>query len=363
MGIQLTETLALVVGDGVSQFTKTVLGLTITGALNQQYIQNQLVGVSAPVAAPTLTAGVGGSMATGVYHVKVTYVDAPQGESLPSPEATSTTVAASGTLTVTSPPHQFGATAYNVYITAAAGATNTETLQNASPILIGNSYTQSAAVTAGAALPGTNTTMVYAIPLPQIPVTGFYLRNLAGPGIARPATPTLSQQVGGSLPAQAYYVQTTLVNAAGETLPSVETGVSVSANNVLVVAAPVIPTGLTGVLGYNVYAGNTSGSELLQNSAPLPLPSTSWIEPATGIVVGTASPPTSNTTAAVLTISWTPQGGSSNKVIDLQPQAAITFVETTSVGGFSVAPGTGGITDLKLAVSMAGTSCELIVVG
>jgi hypothetical protein len=133
--------------------------------------------------APTSnTSGGTGSVAAGVYRVKVTYANAPQGESLASTESATLTVLSSGTIVVPSPAAAGSATGYNVYITAANGASGTETKQNTSPISIGATYTQTAAVTAGAAQPGTNTTLTYTPGLQVLPAQVVYLRNKAAAG-------------------------------------------------------------------------------------------------------------------------------------------------------------------------------------
>lgn len=180
MAITSTFTRTMALGDG---------GSTPNVAMNKQIVEqytgssflynpSQLVGVNAP-SAPTCTPGTGGSMVAGNYLVKITYANAPQGESLPSAESTSQTVASSGTLIVTSPAISSPATHYNVYITAAGGSTGTETKQNSSPIPIGTNYVQSAAVSSGAALPGSNTTLVWAPTLPAT-VQVAYIHNLGG---------------------------------------------------------------------------------------------------------------------------------------------------------------------------------------
>jgi len=172
---------SIVAGDGLTgngALTKLITGLSFATAVNMQYLFPETIGV-APPAQPVCTPGTGGSMTSGNYLVKITYVNAPQGESLPSVESASQTVSSSGTLVVTSPAASSPATAYNVYITASGGSTGTETLQNVAPIAIGTNYTQTAAVSAGAALPGANTTLVFQFTLPQSPAQAVYVRNLS----------------------------------------------------------------------------------------------------------------------------------------------------------------------------------------
>lgn len=106
--------------------------------------------------APAATAAAGGSLAAGTYSVVATYVNAPApgktGETRPSPAAT-VTVAASGTITVTSPPAQAGATGYRVY--AAVGAATPQlqggTTAFGTPVTI-------ATLAAGTDRPSANTT-------------------------------------------------------------------------------------------------------------------------------------------------------------------------------------------------------------
>lgn len=55
-----------------------------------------------------------------------------------------------------------------------------------------------------------------------------------------------------------------------------------------------------------------------------------------------------------LTVAWTPTGGASNTVVVLQPNGYILFGEPNV---------TSGITALTLTGSLAGTTCEYILVG
>lgn len=107
-----------------------------------------------------------------------------------------------------------------------------------------------------------------------------------------PNAPTLSQVAGGTLAATTYYVKVTYVNAAGEALPSAESDLAVSANNLLQVASPPAAGSYT---GWNVYVGTTSGGETRQNASLLTL-GTAWTEPSSGLISG-AAPPASDTSA------------------------------------------------------------------
>ncbi len=239
--VQNTYSLSILTSDGISgntPSTKVVSGLAYSGT-NGGYVSPQTIGVAAP-AQPVGTAGTSGSMTAGIYLIKVTYVNAPQGESLPSVESAAVTVSASGTLTVTSPAASSPATGYNVYITAAGGSSGTETKQNSTPIAIGTNYVQSAAVSSGASLPGSNSTLIFTPTFPATPIQSFYIRN-------------------------------TMVANSGN----------------------------------------------------------------------------------VASITWTPQGGSSNKALDLVPQAAILFCEPSGTT-------TGGITALSITVNQVQSTLEMI---
>jgi hypothetical protein len=123
---------------------------------------------------------------------------------------------------------------------------------------------------------------------------GSYLETLtmsAAPHLASaPAAPALGQTSGGSLPATTYYVKVTYIVNGGETAASTESSLAVAANSLLQVSSPSAATGAT---GYNVYVATSSGQEVLQNGAtPIPL-GTTWTEPTSGLVTGTAAAPQS----------------------------------------------------------------------
>jgi len=108
-----------------------------------------------------------------------------------------------------------------------------------------------------------------------------------------PAAPALSSVAGGTLAAATYNVVITYVGSVGETTPSPQASLAVAVNNLLRVASPAATTGAT---GYNVYAG--TGASLTQQASGIAI-GTSWTEPTTGLVAGSA-PPTGNSTALVL---------------------------------------------------------------
>lgn len=134
-------------------------------------------------------------------------------------------------------------------------------------------------------------------PAPSVIV---FATSLSAPGpIAGPSNGVaLSQKgiTGVNLATTTYYVVVTYVTALGETGPSPETSRTIGSGNsntqdqVLVVASP---PGAAGVLGYNVYIGEQSGSWSLQNGGPIPI-GTSFTMDGDGLVQGV--PPPANTT-------------------------------------------------------------------
>lgn len=125
-------------------------------------------------------------------------------------------------------------------------------------------------------------------------VSAVYLAGVSTPaaGISPPSTPSLSQVASGSLAATTYFAKITWVTNSGETLPSSESSLAVSLNNVLKIAAPASPPAQA--IGWNAYVSNTAGggtgAETRQNgSTPIAL-GTPWQEPNTGLVAGAALP-------------------------------------------------------------------------
>src|SRR5262245_7249638 len=87
--------------------------------------------------APTLSQVSGGTLPATTYYVKVAYVfTGPVGPG--SPES-NLAVAANKLLQVSSPASLSGASGYNVYVATSSG---NETLQNATPMAIGTSWTE-----------------------------------------------------------------------------------------------------------------------------------------------------------------------------------------------------------------------------
>lgn len=124
-----------------------------------------------------------------------------------------------------------------------------------------------------------------------------------------------------------------------------------------------ITGGLTGTI---TMTDNLSGSVQLQKALSFQYVGTIF-DYAQGLVVGTS--PTSLTlplspnqflyiknlsTANSVTVTWTPNGGSSNPVLTIQPGATIIYVETNT---------TSGITALTVTASANNTSIEYILLG
>jgi hypothetical protein len=140
-------------------------------------------------------------------------------------------------------------------------------------------------------------------------VSAVYLNGIAMPpgGIGPPGLPSLSSIAGGSLAGTAYFVYTTFLTGAGETLPSAQNSIGpIGANQLLVVAAPSSPP--PSALSWSVYVSNTAGGggsfQTLQQAA-IPLGS-NWTEPTSGLVAG-AAPPVVNGTGWSVT-NWAAVG-------------------------------------------------------
>ena len=96
----------------------------------------------------------GGTVLTGVYGAKVTYVSA-AGETVASAAATVTTTADTSTLTVASPAANANATGWYAYITQVGGSTYTRQQTAGSPTAIGTGLTLTAPPTSTGAQPPT----------------------------------------------------------------------------------------------------------------------------------------------------------------------------------------------------------------
>lgn len=119
----------------------------------------------------------------------------------------------------------------------------------------------------------------------------------------RPDAPILTTTAGGSLADRVYYVKLTLVDSmGGESSPSdMDQEIFVPAGSLLQVRMPwpKLTQNANGVLynQYNVYVSETAGAEVLQTSSPLNCTrqyGVDWTEPTSGLVTGTATPPTNS---------------------------------------------------------------------
>ena len=116
--------------------------------------------------------------------------------------------------------------------------------------------------------------------------------NLPRP-IGSPAVPVLTAGSAGSLPTETVYVKITYVSQYGETTPSTEASVAVTGPTGSVsVASPATQPDAT---GWNVYAADATGAEVLQNSSPLTIGSPYVI---TTLATSAASPPTTDTSGS-----------------------------------------------------------------
>lgn len=133
-----------------------------------------------------------------------------------------------------------------------------------------------------------------------VPVTGSRLTidangNPTALSLPAPASPVLSSVAGGNLAAATYYAKVTYVNLLGETTPSPEASLAVTAGNLLQVASPPIAASAA---GWNVYLGTAAGQETLQNTAPLSL-GQSFVLPTTGLLSGGVAAPAVNSAGPV----------------------------------------------------------------
>ena len=134
--------------------------ITLTGALTPGIYGYDLAVTGPALAAPHAplpsTTATGGTVASGVYTVATTYMNA-AGETIASAAGTVTTTGTTSTITVPAPSAPPGATGWYAYVSQAGGSTLTR--QQASPSAIGTALTLTAPPTStGAAPPAANTT-------------------------------------------------------------------------------------------------------------------------------------------------------------------------------------------------------------
>jgi hypothetical protein len=126
------------------------------------YQADTLVLLAAALAAPgtpaPTTATTGGTVAAGVYGVKVTYAGG-NGETVDSTAGTVTTTGSTSTITIPSPAAESGATGWYAYVTQAGGSTYTRQQTLGSPTAIGTALILTAPPTSsGAHAPAVDTT-------------------------------------------------------------------------------------------------------------------------------------------------------------------------------------------------------------
>lgn len=109
-----------------------------------------------------------------------------------------------------------------------------------------------------------------------------------------PSIPNLiGAAAGGTIGTATVYVEITLVDANGETLPSAEGSVAFASGTTNEVTVK-SPTQVGSATGYKVYAATTSGAEAVQNSGTAVAIGTDYV--ITAVATGGATPPAANTT-------------------------------------------------------------------
>ena len=113
--------------------------------------------------------------------------------------------------------------------------------------------------------------------------------SLTVSSVAIPSAPTLNSASSGSLAATTYYVETTWVNAYGETYISPEATITPGANKVITVTVASFPTSVTSA---NVYVSNTAGggSGFETEQGSITTSAGTWTEPTSGLVAGAGIP-------------------------------------------------------------------------
>lgn len=117
--------------------------------------------------------------------------------------------------------------------------------------------------------------------------------NLSSSSVTPPAAPVLTQSANGALAAATVYVKLTYVSINGETLPSPETSLAQSLNNVVTVNSP---APMANAVGYNVYAAVATNTEKLQNTSPIAI-GFNWTCPTTGLTTTGPTVPVADTTS------------------------------------------------------------------
>jgi len=155
-------------------------------------------------------------------------------------------------------------------------------------------------------------------------------------GVTVPGTPVLGSAASGSLTQTTYYVKTTYVTVNGETTPSAESSLLVTANHVVTVASPAANG--AGVTGYNVYASSSTGTETKQTATPIAI-GVNWQMPGTGLIGGGALPGTNTATIAGSTTA--------------------TVVYNAAVDNFTFSSGSSGTTSSMGFLTSVGSGTDI----
>lgn len=171
--------------------------------------------------------------------------------------------------------------------------------------------------------------------------------------IAAPIAPSLGSNAGGALAATTYYVRTTYVTAAGETVVSPEASIAVAVNRVLVVTTPAAADGVT---GWNVYVGTSAGTGTKRNTTANAI-GANWTQPTTGLPTGWGPPPAAGSAGSTLTVSAVSSGSLTDQ---LEVSPASTGIGLGRIADqFSGAAGGVGKYTLYTSVTLA--SAALLV--
>lgn len=108
------------------------------------------------------------------------------------------------------------------------------------------------------------------------------------PEVTPPAAPSLTAATGGAgaLGTGTFYFKATYQTVFGETIASLESSHTFSSGSTNKVTAA-SPSSLTGVTGWNLYAGTVSGAEVKQNSSPIAIGTSFEVD---AIAAGSAPP-------------------------------------------------------------------------
>ena len=295
---------------------------------------------AAPSGAPTGSGtGTNGNLSPGAYYYKVSYIDMWGNETTGTENASATIITSGQSLVVT-----FNDTApdwvvsRNVYLSAAGGASGTETLYATGISPIASTYTCSSALwtngtTTQSGSRAVLTTATSAAQVPSLtlpgPATGaigqrVYLSNTNGSNttlslygsttattyymtaqpwngatFANGTTPPINNTALGNLAAGIYYLRHTELNGFGETNPGPESSpFTIAAGNIPQVTFPPLQTGNVARNLYVTPAGGTSGSEVLYATGiTTPTYNMVYQAPSSGVDAPSVAPTIANGTS------------------------------------------------------------------